>query len=77
MPIASVIVEAVNGAAGAVADSLGSISDVSVYGVKENQIVVVIEGDTIKAVDETVRGLVGIENVLGVYPVFAAAYEDK
>jgi len=71
MSVASVVVEIKEGSSDTVLGSLARIPQISVYGVKENQIVTVIEGDTIKDVDATVRQISQLEAVIGVYPVFA------
>ncbi len=75
MPVASVIVEVEEGAGGAVLNSLAEINNVSVYGIKNNQIVTVIEGNDIKTVEDTIKVLYGVDKVIGVYPVFAGDYE--
>lgn len=75
MAVASVIVEAEEGSSEAVLNSLAGINNVSVYGVKDNQIVSVIEGDDIKSVEDTIKVLYTIDKIIGVYPVFAGEYE--
>lgn len=75
MPIASVIVEVEEGAGGAVLNSLARINNISVYGIKNNQIVTVIEGNDIKTIEDTIKVLYGVDKVIGVYPVFAGDYE--
>lgn len=75
MPVASVIVETENGAGETVLTSLARMTNVNVYGVKENQIVTVVEGDSAEAVNESVSMLAAIDKVIGVYPVFAGMYE--
>lgn len=75
MPVASVIVEIENGTGEAVLNSLAKINDVSVYGIKDNKIVTVIEGETVKEMEDTSKKLYAIEGVIDVYPVFAGDYE--
>ncbi|MDI6728213.1 MAG: chaperone NapD [Thermodesulfovibrionales bacterium] len=75
MAVASVIVEFENGTGEAVLNSLARINNVSVYGVKDNQIVTVIESDDIKSVEDTIKALYAVDKVIGVYPVFAGDYE--
>lgn len=75
MAVASVIVEVEADAGEAVLNSLARIDNVCVYGIKENQIVTVIEGDNIHTVGETIKGIYAIEKVIGVYPVYAGGYE--
>ncbi len=75
MAVASVIVEFENGAGEAVLNSLAGINNVSVYGIKDNQIVTVIDGDDMWIVEETIKRIYAIEKVIGVYPVYAGDYE--
>jgi nitrate reductase NapAB chaperone NapD len=76
MAISSAVVEIRNGAAEAVLDSLGSIENVSVYGIKDNQIVMVIEDRDMLSIQDTIKKICGIESVVGVYPVYAG-YQDE
>jgi len=48
---------------------------VSVYGVKENQIVVVMDGDSIGVIEESIRKMQILEGVTGVYPVYSSIDE--
>ena len=75
MAVASVIVEIEGDFSEAVLSSLAKIHNASVYGIKENQIVTVIEGDTPHTIEETIKQLYSLEGVIGVYPVFAGDYE--
>ncbi len=75
MPIASAVVEILNGTSETVLAQLARIPRVSVYGVKENQIVTVIEGPTINDVDAAVKEVSKIEEVIGVYPVFVGEHD--
>jgi len=75
MAVVSVIVDFENGSGEAVLNSLAAIADISVYGVKDNQIVAVIEGKDMEAVTNTINVLYATKNVLGAYPVFACGYE--
>ncbi|GAB4416799.1 MAG: hypothetical protein OHK0032_12820 [Thermodesulfovibrionales bacterium] len=75
MAVASVIVEVENGVGEAVLNSLARIDNASVYGVKDNQIVMVIEADDMHVVEETIKEIYAIEKVIGVYPVYAGDYE--
>ncbi len=70
MPIASAVVEIKNGTSGTVLGRLARVPQVSVYGVKENQIVTVIEGATIGEIDAAVKEVTAFEDVIGVFPVF-------
>ena len=75
MAIASVIVEIEDGASDAVLGSIAQIARATVYGIKENQIVTVIEGGDSSAIDEVIGQLSGLDKVIGVYPVYAGGYE--
>lgn len=75
MAVTSAIVEVTDGACEAVLGSLAAIRNLSVFGIKENQIVTVIEGDSIQMVENTMKDLYSLENVVGVYPVYAGDYE--
>jgi nitrate reductase NapAB chaperone NapD len=70
MPIASAVVDIKDGSCEAVLGRLARIPRISVYGVKENQIVTVIEGPTINDVDATVKEVSMLDEVIGIYPVF-------
>jgi nitrate reductase NapAB chaperone NapD len=69
------IVEIREGCSEAVMSSLAAISNLSVYGIKDNQVITVVEGDSTATVEETMKVLLGIENVTGVYPVYAGDFE--
>jgi nitrate reductase NapAB chaperone NapD len=75
MAVVSAIVEINEGMCEAVLSSLAQISDLNVYGFKDSQIVTVIEGDSVEAVEKIMKHLYTIEHVTGVYPVFAGDYE--
>jgi nitrate reductase NapAB chaperone NapD len=70
MSIASVVVEIEDGADQGVMEHLTKIPRISVYGMTKNQIVTVIEGESPAAVQDTLKELQGLDNVLGVYPVY-------
>ena len=55
MPVVSVIVEIEDGSGEAVLHSLAVIGNVSVFGVKDNQIVAVIEGKDLTAIQNTIK----------------------
>ena len=75
MPVVSVIVDIENGSGEAVLHSLAVIGNVSVYGIKDTQIVAVIEGKDMKAIQNTIKILYSTKNIIGAYPVFACGYE--
>ena len=76
MAISSAIVEIRNGSSETVLNSLARIKNVSVFGIKDNQIVAVIEDRDIWGMQETMKKIYSIENVVGVYPVYAG-YQDE
>jgi nitrate reductase NapAB chaperone NapD len=76
MAISSAVVEIRNGSGETVLSSLARIENVSVYGVKGNQIVAVIEYRDIWGVQDTMKKIYSIENVVGIYPVYAG-YQDE
>lgn len=75
MAVTSAIVEVIEGGSEAVMSSLATFSNLSVYGIKGNQIIAVIEGENMTSVEDTMKALLHIENVIGVYPVYAGDYE--
>ncbi|MEW6116072.1 MAG: chaperone NapD [Nitrospirota bacterium] len=75
MAVASVVIEIQEGMSEAVLHRLADLDRVSVYGVKDNQIVAVIDGDDLSIVEDTIKELYVLEDVVGVYPVFAGDYE--
>lgn len=76
MPFSSAVVEFRSDNGEAVLNSLALIDNVSVYGIKDNQIVTVIEDRDMRGIQETIKKIYGIENVVGVYPVYAG-YQDE
>jgi len=75
MPIASAVVEIQEGLGEAVLGSLALMPEVSVYGVKENQIVVVMDGDSMGVIEQSIRKMQILEGVTGVYPVYSSIDE--
>ena len=75
MAIASIIVEIENNAMEQVLPALGKVPGISVFGVKNNQIVTVVEGETLGSVSEIIKKLSEFDKVTGVYPVYAGDYE--
>lgn len=75
MAVASVIVEVEDLSCEAVLNGLAGFNNISVYGIKDNQIVTVIEGDDMKSIEDTIKALYEIDKVIGVYPVFGGEYE--
>lgn len=75
MPVTSVVIEINDGVSEEVLGRLARVPQVNVYGVKENQIVTVIEGDSAGDVEETVKAILALDGVVGVYPVYSSDYE--
>jgi nitrate reductase NapAB chaperone NapD len=71
---ASLVVEIEDGTCEAVLGSLAVIKNVSVYGIKDNRIIVVIEGEDINAVEETVRRIYPGGRITGVHYAFTGIY---
>lgn len=75
MAIASIIVEIEEGAIEQVLPELGKVPGISVFGVKNNQVVTVVEGESLLIVNDMIRKLSDFEKVTGVYPVYAGDCE--
>lgn len=74
MMIASMIVEIEADAESQVRPELDKIGGVSTYAIKDRQIVTVVEGETMTAVNDIVREISLMERIVGVYPVFAGEH---
>lgn len=74
MPITSVIVESLPGTAAVTGEALAGLAGISVYGMKDNRIVTVIEGKSPTQIDGIMRKVLDIAGVIGVYPVYAGGY---
>lgn len=72
--IASMIVEIEAEAESQVLPELARIAGVSTYGLKDRQIVTVVEGESLAAVNDIVRKISLLERIVGVYPVFAGGH---
>lgn len=72
--IASMIVEIEAEAEAQVLPELARIAGVSTYGLKDRQIVTVVEGESMAAVNDIVRQISLLERIVGVYPVFAGEH---
>lgn len=75
MAIASVVVATKAGAAEAVLANLARLPDTEVYGSKGNQIVTVVEAESVAALTEGIQRLAAVDGVIGVYPVYAGVRE--
>jgi nitrate reductase NapAB chaperone NapD len=72
--IASMIVEIEADTEAVVLPELNRIVGVSTYGIKDRQIVTVVEGETMTAVSDIVREISLLNRIVGVYPVFAGEH---
>jgi nitrate reductase NapAB chaperone NapD len=75
MPVSSAIVEIDEGAGEAVLNSLSSMHDVTVYGMKENKIVIVIDADSLGVIEQSTKKIMSMEGVTGVFPVYSSVDE--
>lgn len=72
MNVTSVVVDIQPGMSGAVLRSLALIEKASVYGFKDDKIVVVLESATSDELEKLTAALQAMEFVTGVNPVFSA-----
>ncbi len=75
MPVSSAIVEIEEGTGEAILNGLSRIPEASVYGIKENKIVVVIDGDSMGTIEECTKKILSMEGVTGVFPVYSSIDE--
>ena len=75
MPVSSAIVEIEEGTGEAVLSSLSTMTAITVYGMKENKIVIVIDDDSLGVVDESTKKIMSLEGVTGVFPVYSTVDE--
>jgi len=76
MAVISVIVQAHDDCGGLVSEGLSSLTGVSVYGIKEDQVVTVLEGDNMEDVNVLMRQIRDIPEVIGVFPVYGTDYDN-
>lgn len=72
--IASMIVEIETDAETQVLTLLEKIVGVSTYGIKDRQIVTVVEGNSMAVITAIVREISALDRIVGVYPVFAGEH---
>lgn len=72
MNVSGAIVEVEEGAGEAVLKGLSSMPEISVYGTKENKIVIVIDGDSPGVIETSTKEIMSMEGVLGVFPVYSS-----
>jgi nitrate reductase NapAB chaperone NapD len=72
MSVASAVVEFPENQGEAVLRSLALIPEISVYGIKGNQLIIVIEGDDTETINAAILKVQAVESVTGVSPVFSA-----
>ena len=75
MPVSSAIVEIEESAGEAVLNSLSSMDAVTVYGLKENKIVIVLDADSLGVIEESTKKIMSMEGVTGVFPVYSSVDE--
>ncbi len=75
MPIVSVIVEIEPGASETTLGRLAGMREVSVYGMKDNQLVTVIDCPTMEAVETVLTQVRSSAGVARAYPVFVGQDE--
>ncbi|HMK61916.1 MAG TPA: chaperone NapD [Dissulfurispiraceae bacterium] len=75
MPISSAIVEIGENTGEVVLSSLSAMSSVNAYGIKDNKIVIVIDAESLNALDESMKKIMSIEGVIGVFPVYSSVDE--
>ena len=75
MPVTSVVVEVSEGVNEDLLGRLARVPRVNVFGMKGRQIVTVIEGESVRDVEDTVKTIQEFEGVVGVYPVYSGDYE--
>ena len=71
MAVSSIIVTIEDGAIEQVLPRLAAVPGVSVFGVKENQIVTVVEAESLSAVNGIIKEVSEFDRVVGIYPVYA------
>lgn len=75
MPVSSAIVEFEEGTGEAVLSSLSSMPAITVYGMKENKIVIVIDAESLGVIEENTKKIMSMEGVTGVFPVYSSVDE--
>ncbi|HTZ17318.1 MAG TPA: chaperone NapD [Dissulfurispiraceae bacterium] len=75
MPVSGAIVEIEEGTEEAVLSGLARIPEVSVYGMKENRIVIVIDGGSLGVIEKSTNRIQSMEGVTGVFPVYSTIDE--
>lgn len=76
MIISSLLVEAAFGQVDEVEESLKQVSKVEVHGVKENQVIVTIEADTVEESHAIASDFITIEGVNNVNLIYANFEDD-
>jgi len=71
MPVSSVVVEIEDGAEETLLGELARVPCATVFGIKNSQIVTVIEGDDANAIKDTILTLSALGGVTGVFPVYS------
>jgi nitrate reductase NapAB chaperone NapD len=74
--ISGAVVEIGTNAGESVLRSLALLRNVSVFGIKDHQIVIVIEDKDIDGIQNHIKKISEIGSVVGAYPVFAGSHKD-
>ncbi len=72
MSLAGTVVEIRNDTGEKALAGLAKMPHISIYGIKGDRIIAVIEGPTLNTVDEAIRSVERLDEVICVYPVYLA-----
>ncbi len=72
MTIASTVVELLDGTSETALGKFATIPQTSIYGIRDNRLIAVIEGATLKRIDDVVQEIRLLDEVNVVYPVYLA-----
>ncbi len=72
MTIASTVVELIEGASETALGRLAVIPQISIYGIRDNRIVAVIEDANPERIEDVVKKISLLDEVRSVYPVYLA-----
>ncbi len=70
MTIASTVVELLDGTSETALGRLAVIPQISIYGIRENRVIAVIEGASPQSIDDVVKKIIRLDEVATVYPVY-------
>ncbi len=75
MAVVDIVLVISHGSSRAVLSRLERIQHICVCALKKNEIVTVVEGKTLCDVGAVIKQVAMIENVIGIYPVYAEKFE--